>query len=101
MNSCNLYRSISQFLLHLSHLITIGSNDTDFILWVIQFRQNLLTDHINLPLVHMVTLMVSWHSGYKLQCTLSVAIRHDDQVTVIKLLVTKADNLRMATIMLA
>ncbi|MPM52846.1 hypothetical protein SDC9_99610 [bioreactor metagenome] len=103
MYCMNFNLGVAQFLFNLGNLISVWSNNTDFV-WgcTAQLRQDLLHGHINLPLIDMITTMVAHVRLKNFQdIRLSMIIGHDNQLVLIEFLIAEADDFGVAAVVLS
>ena len=92
--------SISQLLADGCHLVPIRRDNADALeILLMQPRKHLLLDDINLALIEMPTGVIAGSRPVHGQhIRLIMVLRHDDQLSVVELLVAEIDDLRVAAV---
>ena len=97
------YRSTCKYFLQFICLIAVRRYDTDWTIICVQslIRKNLVCNHIDLPLIDMLSRMISGHSPiHHKRLFISLRFCQHYQFIVIKTLIAESNNFGMAAIML-
>ena len=94
--------SISQLLANGCHLVPIWRDNADALeILLMQPRERLLLDYIDLPLVEMSAgVVASSRSVHGQYIRLIMVFGHNDQLPVVELLVAEVDDFRVAAVVL-
>ena len=87
-----------KLLFQLVNLIPVRCDHADLCICSRNTRQNILFDHVDLPLIHPVSFMLPWDCQHQFECFFPMIRCHDDQLVVIKFLIAKPNDQRMTSV---